>query len=177
MLRSHRTNAASNAAQSSDHDRWRMLQYEDSYPCPFCRQGQISGLYLMEVFACNLCDRIFSSNLPQQTLTLETGLGPRAKQWRWCGDRWQPKHKSTGPLIMALWGLSIAIILLPTALIGLSGYMFPPLPTQEAVGFPMLWAGLTGVSHLALVLWFWLEYYQISVWVILSVRLRRWRWA
>ncbi|PZD73082.1 hypothetical protein C1752_02829 [Acaryochloris thomasi RCC1774] len=178
MLRSHFIDDAGfNAAQSSSNDSWRRLRYEDSYPCPFCRQGQICGLYLMEVFSCNLCDHIFSSNLPQQTLTLETGAGPRAKQWRWYGDRWQPERQSTGKLTMGLQALSIAIILLPTALISISGYMFPPLPTQASIGFPILWAALTGASHLALVLWFWLEYYQISVWVILRVRLQRWRWA
>jgi hypothetical protein len=169
--------AAASAVQLSAGDRWGMLRYEDNYPCPFCRQGQIRCLYLMEVFSCDLCDRIFSANLAQQTLKLETGVGPRAKQWYWCGDRWRSRRQSASELIVGLQLLSIVIILLPAALIGISGYMFPPLPTQQSIGFPVLWTALTGASHLAIVLWFWLEYYQISVWVILRVRLQRWRWV
>ncbi|MGB7413308.1 MAG: hypothetical protein WA902_03785 [Thermosynechococcaceae cyanobacterium] len=152
---------------------WRSLQDDDSYPCPFCRQGQVQCLCLMEVFSCGLCDRIFSVNLPQQSLTLETGTGPRSLRWYWSGYGWQSERQRTSGPMLILQLLSIAFALLPTLLIGISAYLFPPLPSQDTVSFPLVWAILTGVLHLALLLWFWLAYYQIPIGVILRIRLRR----
>jgi hypothetical protein len=152
---------------------WRSLQYDACYPCPFCRQGQIQCLTLMEVFSCGLCDRIFSVNLPQQSLALETGSGPRGLRWYWSGYSWQSERQRTSGSLLVLWLLSVALTLLPTLLIGVSAYIFPPLPSQDAVSFPIVWAIVTGITHLAMILWFWLEYYQIPVWVMLRVRLRR----
>lgn len=178
-FRFNKEGAAVSSINPRAHQPRRLLRYEDSYPCPFCRQGQISCLFMMEAFSCDLCDRIFSSDLPNQTLKLETGSGPRAKQWHWWGDRWQSERQgqTTEGLSAGLQALSLTIIALPTALIGLSSYMFPPLPTQQAISFPVLWTGLTFTAHLIIVLWFWLEYYQISLWAILRIRLQRWRWV
>ncbi len=156
-----------------------VLRYENCYPCPFCRQGQLSGLYLMDAFACNLCDRIFSANLSKQMLQLETGVGPKPKRWYWAGQHWQSERQRAAGLTHPLWGLklcSIAMVLLPTALIGIPGYMFPPLPNAE-INFPAMWATLTALSHLTMVLWLWLEFYQIPLWVMLRVRIQRWRLA
>lgn len=152
-------------------DRWRPLHFEDRYPCPFCRQGQISHWYLMEVFSCGLCDRIFSADLSQQTIQLENDTEYRKRRWRWSGHRWQRSEKQDTSVWLLL--LSLAVVILPTTLIGVAGYLFPPLP-QDTIPFPVRWAALTGILHLAVVLWFWLAYYQIPLWVILRVRMRRW---
>ncbi|MGF1600788.1 MAG: hypothetical protein ACFCU8_02010 [Thermosynechococcaceae cyanobacterium] len=152
---------------------WRSLQDDDSYPCPFCRQGQVQCLYLMEAFSCGLCDRVFSANLPHQSLTLETGAGSRALRWYWSGDGWQSERQRASSPMLVLQLLTVAFALLPPLLIGVPAYLFPPLPSQDTVSFPVIWAILTGVIHVAMMLWLWLEYYQLPVWVILRIRFRR----
>lgn len=176
-FRFHKDDVAVPSIKQKSRQPQKTLQYESSYPCPVCRQGQIRCLCMMEAFSCDLCDRIFSSDLSQQSLKLETGRGPRAKQWYWQGDRWNSKPQITGGLTVVLQFFSLAIVALPTTLIGLSSYMFPPLPTQESIAFPVIWTGLTCISHLAIVLWFWLNYCQISMGAIISIRLQRWRWV
>ncbi|WP_354634881.1 hypothetical protein [Planktothricoides raciborskii] len=36
---------------------------DETYPCPVCRYGEISGLTLMNAFGCHFCQHIFTADL------------------------------------------------------------------------------------------------------------------
>ncbi len=146
------------------------LSYYNAYTCPVCRHGKISALALMEAFACNFCRHIFTANLEQQVITMADGQFPLT--WYWTGHNWQgmATKNSLG------WGYglgAIAFVVLPTAIMGLGAYLFPPLPGSSLSWFPLAWTGLTFISHLACVLWLLLEYYQLPVFLYLEALRQR----
>jgi len=51
------------------------LNYHDTYSCPVCRHGKIAALPLMEAYACNFCQHIFTANLEQQVLKMASNCG------------------------------------------------------------------------------------------------------
>jgi len=52
------------------------LNYHDNYSCPVCRHGKIATLPLMEAYACNFCQHIFTANLAQKVLKLANSQLP-----------------------------------------------------------------------------------------------------
>ncbi|MDJ1175636.1 hypothetical protein [Roseofilum capinflatum] len=148
-----------------------MLNTHDTYTCPLCRHGQISALTLMDAFACNFCRHIFSANLQQQTLQLADGDRPFA--WYWTGKTWiNATMGRSGDRSYLLWLLSLPLILLPPTLIGLASYIFPPDPQSSGAWLPLVWTGLTLLTHLLLVAWLMFEYYQ---WPFFQAILIRWQ--
>jgi rubredoxin len=63
------------------------LNYHDTYSCPVCRHGKIAALTLMEAYACNFCQHIFTANLEQQVLKMADSQLPLT--WYWNGKYWQ----------------------------------------------------------------------------------------
>ncbi|HAC62157.1 MAG TPA: hypothetical protein DCF68_01140 [Cyanothece sp. UBA12306] len=146
------------------------LNYDHAYNCPVCRHGQISVLPLMEAFACNFCRHIFEVNLEKQSITMIDGQLPLT--WRWTGRNWQgmAATNSLG------WGYGlggIAFVILPTTIVGLGAYLFPPLPGSRLSWLPLVWTGLTCAAHLTCVLWLILEYYQFPLALYLQVLRQR----
>lgn len=150
------------------------LDFDHRYPCPVCRYGQIEGLFLVDAFSCGFCRHIFTINMPHQYLRLEDTAQPL--QWRWTGDRWvSARSVVTDESLLLLWGFSLAFVLVPTALVWLANHTFPPLPNPDGGGtsFPLLWTGLTFLSHSSIVAWFSLEYYQIPLYLMLKLYIQR----
>jgi hypothetical protein len=148
------------------------LDFAHRYPCPVCRHGSIEGLFLVDAFSCGFCRHIFTLDSTYQHLCLEDTA--QILQWRWTGDRWvSSRSVLTEDSRLLLWGLSLALVLLPTTLVGLANYILPPLPSQGGTLFPWLWTGLVLVSHASIVGWFCLEYYQIPVYLILKLYIQR----
>jgi len=58
---------------------------------------------------------------------------------------------------------AIGLVFLPTTLLGLSAYYFPPVPGSRLSWFPAAWTGLAFLSHLGIVLWLVAEFYQFPV--------------
>lgn len=147
------------------------LNFQGIYPCPICRHGQISELALMEAFACNFCRHIFTADLLAQSLRVEDSS--QAYVWCWTGDRWRPARPDNYPLTLLVWIGSLLLILLPPGLIWLSYHTFPPLPDSPWYWFPILWAITTFCLHTGFVFWLLAEHQQLSLYVILKVRLQR----
>ncbi len=59
--------------------------------------------------------------------------------------------------------LAVAFVLLPTTLIGLTAYTFPPIPGTPLCWLPIVWTGLTFISHLAIIINIIIDYYQFPV--------------
>jgi hypothetical protein len=147
-------------------DASRRLNFDEPYPCPVCRHGQLEVMVMMDAFACSFCRHIFTASLEQQILRLADSPSPLV--WVWTGEVWKGKSQIDTRLG---WGLGIAIamfIILPTALVGCGAYYFPPLPGSRLAWLPLVWVLLTLVLHGFCISWLLLEYYQIPV--VLYVR-------
>jgi hypothetical protein len=147
------------------------LSYDDVYPCPVCRHGEIANLSLMEAFACNSCRHIFTANLEQESLKLADSQIPLT--WSWNGRTWQGVKSQDLEWSWAYWLGGTIFVILPTTIVGLSAYLFPALPGSRLFWFPTFWTGLTFISHLACLVWLILEYYQFPVWLYIRASLQR----
>jgi len=157
--------------QSSPALARRPLRYDDRYRCPVCYYGELTGMTLMESFGCSFCRHIFTADLPTQVLRLADNTP--ALSWRWDGQRWRRRHGTDmdfGPTVVIL---GTALVVFPTLLVGLAVYLFPPLPDAPGAWFPPVWVGLTGISHLVMVLWLAGESYALPLYRALRVLLSR----
>lgn len=143
----------------------RQLNAQDIYPCPICRVGEISTLPLMEAMACRFCNHIFTPDLEKQQLQMADREPPLV--WRWNGKNWteaQLKNVEMG------WGYilgGIALIVLPTFLIGITVYARPPVYGSPLSWFPVFWTGLTFLLHLGIIIWLIIEFYEFPLWAYL----------
>ncbi|MBO9999686.1 MAG: hypothetical protein J7641_11905 [Cyanobacteria bacterium SID2] len=137
------------------------LDYRETYPCPLCRRGKLSGLTLVEAFGCNGCSHIFVLNPSRQSVRAVDRSPPLT--WRWDGRRWQTSQREDVSLGWGEWSIAMAFVLFPTSIVGLAAYVFPPFPGSPLSFFPILWAVLTFFSHLVCVTWLILEYYQFPI--------------
>ncbi|MEC4983705.1 MAG: hypothetical protein SAJ37_12200 [Oscillatoria sp. PMC 1068.18] len=137
------------------------FHYQGIYSCPVCRHGKISGMAMMDAFACNFCNNIFTANLEEQILKKADSQPPL--MWHWNGKNWSGAHRPDVNLGWDYVVVAIAFILFPTATIGISAYLFPPLPGDPLYWFPVFWTFLTFLVHLSCVVWLMIEYYQFPV--------------
>jgi hypothetical protein len=150
------------------------LNYHDVYPCPVCRHGEISTLPLMEAYACNFCQHIFTANLERQMLKMADSQ--LALSWYWNGRHWNGL-RSEGTEMGALSLLAaVLFVLLPTAIVAISSYLFPPVAGSPLSWLPLFWSILTFAAHLICILWLILEYYQFPLNIYLGA-LRRHIWS
>lgn len=137
------------------------LDYHNDYICPLCRQGRIAGLTLMDAFACDCCQHLFSADLERQILTsVDTQL---PITWQWNQKNWTRVNPEGIKIGRGYLILGIIWVLLPTAIVGLAAYIFPPLPGSSLAWLPVFWTVITFLSHLFCLLWLVLEYYQFPV--------------
>lgn len=150
-----------------------VLDYSKVYTCPVCAHGQITGLTLMEAFACNFCHHIFTANLQQQILYTADSSQPLA--WRRVGQRWRSLHQANSDVTILLWSLGTIVALFPPLLVGLAAYVFPPADAQFA-SFPVAWTALTFCLHFIPMMWLLVEYHQFPPYIRAKVWLGRlWR--
>lgn len=135
------------------------INYQGTYPCPVCHFGQISALPLMDAFACGFCNQIFTANLEKQQLEMPSRQPPLI--WRWNGKNWTRTHLEV--LGWGYWLAAVALIVIPTSVIGLSAYNLHPTPSTPLFWVPIVWTGLTFLSHLGIIIWLIIEIYQFPV--------------
>lgn len=146
----------------------RHLTYEETYPCPVCRYGEIAPLTLMDAFACNFCRHILTANLSTQAVQLADSSQLMA--WRWNGKTWQPMHHAQNAnLTGVVWFIGLVLVIMPAALVGLASYIFPGTD-PPAWSFPIAWTTLTFLVHAVLVGWLLAEHHQFPLYVTLKVR-------
>ncbi len=137
------------------------FNYQGVYPCPVCRVGKISHMPLMEAMSCDFCQQIFVANVEQQQLKMPSRQPPLI--WYWNGFNWTEAQIEG---VEFGWGYVLAavgFILLPTALIGIVAYNFPPNTEVPLSWVPYIWTILTFSFHLAIIVWLLIEVYQIPM--------------
>ena len=145
----------------------RYFSYQEVYPCPVCRLGQLKALPLMDAMACDFCRNIFTANLEKQQLQMPSRQPPLI--WRWNGRNWTGAHLEGVELGWGYFLAAIALVALPTTLIGLTAYSFPPTPDTPLSWLPIAWTGLAFLSHLGIIGWLVIEFYQFPVGAYLRV--------
>lgn len=158
--------------RGANSSQWRDFNSGDRYACPICRCGQIENLPLMDAFACNFCRHIFTPNLEAQTIRVEDSSQPMV--WRWNGRSWQVARLIDHSISTLIWAIGTVLVILPSSLVGLSAYFFPPLEGSAWASFPLIWLGLTMTSHFLMVSWLLLEHYQVPLYVSGKIRLQDW---
>ena len=150
------------------------LDDRDQHPCPICNHGQLQAMAMMdEAWACDFCRHLFTLDLSAQILRVEDSIQPL--QWRWMGRSWQPVRHSSDDLTPAIWIVAAGLAIGPVGIIGLSQYLFPPLPGARSVGFSQGWFISAAIGHLILAAWLLLEHYQLPLYVSLKLRWQDWR--
>lgn len=137
------------------------LNYQEVYPCPVCRHGEIATLPLMEAFACNFCQHIFTANLEQQVLKMADSQ--LALSWYWNGRNWKGARAEGAEMGRGYLFAGILFVLLPTSIVSVSAYLFPPVAGSPLSWLPLFWSILTFLAHLFCLLWLILEYYQFPI--------------
>jgi hypothetical protein len=141
------------------------------YPCPVCRHGEITAMPLMETFACSFCQHIFSTNLDKQLIKMVDSQLPLT--WYWSGKSWKGIEREGVEFGWSYLILSLAFVLIPTGIVSLSVYLFPPMPESPLSWLPFIWMGLTFLSHLTCLVWLVLEYYQFPIGLYVRALKRR----
>lgn len=137
------------------------LNYQGTYPCPVCHTGKISSLPLMEAFACSFCQQIFTASLEEQQLKMPSRQPPLL--WSWNGRNWKRAQLEGMELSWGYWLAAVALVVLPTAVIGLPAYSLHPNPDTPLFWVPIVWTGLTFLSHLGIVGWLMIEIFQFPL--------------
>jgi hypothetical protein len=179
----HKDTATSSSAASSaalgdtPSSATKRLDLEETYPCPACGSGELSAIALMDIFACNFCRHVFTTNLQAQSLHLADSLQPMA--WQWNGKRWRTAQQGDTSAAV-VWIFAAVLTVLPVSLIAISNYVFPALESsKDSASFPLTWTALTLLSHGFMSGWLLAEYHRWPWYVGSRVRLRRWkeRWS
>ncbi|ELS02132.1 hypothetical protein Xen7305DRAFT_00018430 [Xenococcus sp. PCC 7305] len=145
--------------------------YQGQYPCPVCRHGQVTAMPLMEAFACDFCQHIFTTNFDKQLIKMADSQLPLT--WYWNGNQWQGIQ---GEGTNLSWGYLLsgaAFVTFPTVIVALGAYIFPTAPNSPLSWLPLLWTILTPLTHLLIVLWLVVEYYQLPLLLYLNALRRR----
>ena len=137
------------------------LNYTHTYSCPVCHHGEISNLALMDAFACNFCSHIFTADLEKQVIEIADSQLPLS--WRWNGRTWKRLQPEGVEIGWSYLLIALGFVLIPPSLIGISLYLFPPLPNSPLSWFPVFWIVLTFFCHLLTILWLVVEYYQFPI--------------
>ncbi|GAC1457195.1 MAG: hypothetical protein NVS2B14_01550 [Chamaesiphon sp.] len=117
--------------------------------------------------ACNFCRHIFTANLDLQQLKMADSHP--SLTWRWNGRTWVEAHLEGVELGWGYCFFAVILVALPTTLSGLAAYTFPPVPESLLSWLPYAWTGLVFLSHLAIVVWLVVEFYQFPIWIYLRV--------
>jgi hypothetical protein len=128
-------------------------------------------MHLMEAMACDCCHNIFTADWERQQLKMPSRQPPLI--WHWNGKHWTAVH-----LQGVEWGwiyslFALGFVLLPTTIIGLAAYAFPPTPDSTLSWLPLVWTGITFFSHFAIVLWLVIEFYQFPIRAYFRIRLQQ----
>ncbi|MBE9058591.1 hypothetical protein [Sphaerospermopsis sp. LEGE 08334] len=137
------------------------LNFQEDYPCPVCRVGKISSMPLMEAMSCDFCHEIFTVNLETQQIKMPSRQPPLV--WRWNGFKWNQAQLEGVELAWGYVLAAIAFVIFPTTLIGIGAYYLPPKPDVPLSWIPYVWTLLTFLSHSAIIVWIFIEVYQIPI--------------
>jgi len=148
-----------------------LLDYQGIYICPVCRHGHITGLTLMDAFACDFCRHIFTANLLAQSVQVVDSSQPMS--WQWNGCNWRVAYRDESNMTVVIWLVSGALTILPPSLVWLSAHTFPPSPHSAWAWFPTVWVGCTFLIHFLMVSWLMIEHYQVPLYISSKIRFQQ----
>ncbi|MEL6440819.1 MAG: hypothetical protein AAFQ80_16380 [Cyanobacteria bacterium J06621_8] len=147
------------------------FHHQGEYPCPVCRHGKIEEMPFMETFACNFCQHIFTTNYDKQLLKMVDSQLPLT--WYWNGKVWKGIHREGTDGGWAYLVFATIFVLLPTAIISIGVYMYPPISGSLLSWVPVFWTILTFLAHLLCVVWLIIEYYQFPIFLYIRALKRK----
>jgi hypothetical protein len=161
---------------SSDNQKDPILSHNifherGEYFCPVCRHGKIAAMPLMETFACNFCQHIFTTNFDKQLLKMADSQLPLT--WYWNGKTWKGIHRDGVDVSWSYFIISIGFVFFPTAIVAGGSYLFPPSPDSLLSWLPVVWSVLTFLLHLSFLIWSIVEYYQFPLFLYVRAVKRR----
>ncbi len=95
------------------------IDFNQEYPCPCRRRGQLIPIILTDAFGCDRCQQIFVVEDNGHVLEQLSTTYPYKRAWRWMGNTWQVVRPRLGEsyLPVALGILFVLVIIwLPLAL-------------------------------------------------------------
>lgn len=116
---------------------------------------------LMEAMSCDFCHEIFTINLESQKIKMPSRQPPLV--WHWNGWKWNQAQLEGVELGWGYILAAIAFIIFPTSLIAIGAYYFPPRPDVPLSWIPYIWTVLTFLLHLSIIIWIFIEVYQIPI--------------
>ena len=134
---------------------------DGEYSCPVCRHGKVSRMPMMEAFACNFCQHIFTTNFDKQLLKMADSQLPLT--WYWNGKIWKGIHQEGLEVGWSYIVVAIGFVLLPTIIVGSGMYLFPASPESLLSWLPLGWTIATFCAHMFCVIWLVIEYYQFPI--------------
>lgn len=155
----------------SSIDKNRPFNYLGVYPCPVCRLNQLQAMPLMDAMACDCCRHIFVADLDRQQLKMIDRHPPLT--WHWTGKTWKGAHVEEVNWGWTYWIFALGFVVLPTSLIGIAVYTFPPEPNTPLSWLPFAWIGLTFLAHLVIIGWLVTEFYQFPVRIYLRAIIQK----
>jgi len=141
-----------------------------AHHCPVCHTGTLTPITLMDVWGCASCHHLFEWGAEHKSITVIDRSPPLT--WFWTGKGWRWKTQTMPAPNIGILVASLAVTLLPSVLIGIASYIFPPLPGSPLSWFPLFWQGLALVCHAGCVGWLLAEAYQWSPYVRFKLRLQ-----
>ncbi len=141
------------------------------YFCPVCRHGKVSEMPLMETFACNFCQHIFTTNFDKQLLKMADSQLPLT--WYWNGKTWKGIYREGVDIGWGYLVFAVGFVCIPTAIIAFGAYLFPPVTGSFLAWLPLAWTILTFCAHLSGVIWLIIEYYQFPIFLYIRALKRK----
>lgn len=80
----------------------QLLDPNQVYPCPSCKQGALVPITLTEAWGCDRCKQIFELRSEPNTIEKLTTPYPRQQIWLWTGKHWVLKSSPLKDIVTAL---------------------------------------------------------------------------
>ncbi|MDF5727679.1 MAG: hypothetical protein PUP92_06470 [Rhizonema sp. PD38] len=124
------------------------IDFNQEYPCPCRRRGQLIPIILTEAFGCDRCQQIFVVEDNGHVLEQLSTTYPYKRAWRWMGNTWQVVRPRLGEsyLPVALGVLFVLVII------------WLPLALKASSSNTIVWAILAVMLAILPALMVWLTY-------------------
>ena len=165
---------SSNSGVDSLQQEWTQFNrfhLKGEYFCPVCRHGKVSEMPMMETFACNFCQHIFTTNFDKQLLKMADSQLPLT--WYWNGKTWKGIHREGVEVSWSYFIVALGFVLLPTSIVASGMYLFPPSEDSLMSWMPLAWTIITFCAHLACIIWLVIEYYQFPIFLYIRALKRK----
>jgi hypothetical protein len=128
-------------------------------------------MVMMDTLSCSFCRHIFSTDLSRQILRVEDTIPKSA--WIWNGDRWSNSIARNAGITHLVWFTAIFLWIIPAVMIGVPGYIFPPIGGLKWNSFSVLWGAATFGIHSLIAGWLLVEHYQLPNYIAAKITLQR----